>query len=321
MPTALFCIARNAFTESIRQPIYVVLLLGIQALLVFNVCIAAFTFLDDDKLLTDLGLSTMLLAGLFMAAFTATGVFSREIQNKTVLTVISKPVSRTIFVLGKYLGVLLALTVAYIVWAVVFLLTIRHQVLVAAWMEIDLPVVLFGSLALLIALGVALWTNYFYGWVFASTLTLVECPLMVLAYLLVLCVGKDWSLQSPMTDLKGQLLITLFLLSQAVAILSAVALATSVRLGQTMTLTISTAFFFLGLSSDYLFGRFADGSWLAMCAQALLPNLQLFWMADALTQNHPIGLDYVMFATGYAAFYTAAVLGVAVALFQTREVG
>jgi hypothetical protein len=184
-----------------------------------------------------------------------------------------------------------------------------------------MPVVVFGVLALLIALGVALWTNYFYGWVFASTLTLVEWPLIVLAYLLVLCVGKDWSLQSPVTDLKGQLLVTLFLLFQAVAILSAIALATSVRLGQTMTLAISSVFFFLGLSSDYLFGRFANEHVLAACLQAVLPNLQIFWMADALTQNHPVGLDYVLFATGYAVLFTVAVLGVAVALFQTREVG
>lgn len=321
MPTALFSIARNAFTESIRQPIYVVLLLGVQALLAFNVSIAAFTFWDDDKLLTDLGLSTMFLAGLFLAAFTATGVFSREIQNQTVLTVISKPVSRTIFVLGKYLGVMAALSVAYLVWAVVYLLTIRHQVLVSSNQEIDMPVVVFGSLALLIALGVALWANYFYGWVFALTLTLVECPLMLLAYVLVLCVGKDWSLQSPATDLKGQLLITLFLLFQALAVLSAIALATLVRLGQTMTLALSTVFFFLGLSSDYLFGRFANEHLLAASCQAILPNLQIFWMADALTQNHLIDLDYVLFATGYAVLYTVAVLGVAVALFQTREVG
>lgn len=82
MPTALFSIARNAFTESIRQPVYVVLLLGVQALLAFNVSIAAFTFWDDDKLLTDLGLSTMFLAGLFLAAFTATGVSPAKFRTR-----------------------------------------------------------------------------------------------------------------------------------------------------------------------------------------------------------------------------------------------
>ena len=321
MLTTLFAIAKNAFTESIRQPVYVVLLLGTQFLLAFNVSIAAFTFWDDDKLLTDMGLSTIFLAGLFLAAFTATGVFSREIQNQTVLTVVSKPVSRPVFVLGKYLGVVAALAVACLIWGAVFLLTIRHQVLIAAYQDVDLPVVIFGSLALLIAMGVALWCNYFYGWIFASTLTLVELPLMLLAFVLVMGIGKDWSVQSLGTDLNVQLVIALFLLFQALAVLSAVALATSVRLGQTMTLVLSVAFFFLGLSNDYLFGRFADESILAAGMHALLPNLQIFWMADALTQGHEISGSYLLYASGYAVVYSVAALGVAVALFQTREVG
>ena len=54
---------------------------------------------------------------------------------------------------------------------------------------------------------------------------------------------------------------------------------------------------------------------------AVLPNLQIFWMADALTQGHAISNGYVCYATGYAVVYTVAVLSVAVALFQTREVG
>ena len=81
----LFTIARNAFLESIRQPIHAVLVcVGLLALLL-NVNIAAYTLEDDNKLLIDLGLSTLFLAGLLLAAFTATSVLSREIENKTCL--------------------------------------------------------------------------------------------------------------------------------------------------------------------------------------------------------------------------------------------
>ena len=60
----LLAIARNAFLESIRQPIFAVLLIvGILAM-VLNVNLAAFTLEDDNKLLIDLGLSTLFLAGL-----------------------------------------------------------------------------------------------------------------------------------------------------------------------------------------------------------------------------------------------------------------
>ena len=321
MLSAVWSIARNAFTESIRQPVFVVLLLGTQILLALNLSLAAFSFWDDDKLLVDLGLSTMFLAGLFLAAFTATGVFSREIQNQTVLTVISKPVGRAAFVFGKYLGVSGALLVACLIWAAVFLLTVRHQVLIAAWQGYDQPVMVFGLLAFFGSLALALWGNYFYGWVFASSLTAAELPLSLLAYLLVLCFSKDWHLQSPATDLNGQLLIALLLVFEALAVLCAVALACSVRLGQTMTLALCVAIFFLGLSSDYLFGRHAQDHAAAALAYALFPNLQTFWLADALTQQHPVTAAYVFSATGYGALYVLAALGLAVALFQTREVG
>ena len=100
----IFTIARNGFLESIRQPIYIVVLLGGILAMVLNVNLAAFSLGQDDKLLVDLGLSTLFITGLLLAAFTATSVLSKEIENKTVLTVVSKPVARPTLIVGKYLG-------------------------------------------------------------------------------------------------------------------------------------------------------------------------------------------------------------------------
>jgi hypothetical protein len=321
MPAALFSIARNAFTEAIRQPVFVVLLLGTQLLLVFNVTLAAYSFWEDDKLLVDLGLSTMFLAGLFLAAFSAAGVFGREIHDQTVLTVLSKPVGRPVFVLGKFLGVTGALAAAYAIWALVFMLSVRHGVLSAAWQEPDWPVIVFGLSAICLALGLATWGNYFYGWVFASGVTAAQLLFLLPACLLALCFDRQWHPQSPLKDIHVQLLIAVLLVLEALALLSAVVLAASTRLGQALTLGLGAGVFLLGLSSDYLFGRFAQDSFLAALGYAVLPNLQLFWLADALTQEHPVSGMYVLAVSGYGIIYTCAVLALGVALFQTREVG
>ena len=153
----LFTLARNAFLESIRQPVHAVLICTALFALVFNVNVAGYTLEDDNKLLVDLGLSTLFLAGLLMAAFTATSVLSREIENKTVLTVISKPVPRPLVVLGKFLGVAGAIATAYWLLAVVFLLTVRHRVQ-SSVREEDIfagPVVTFGLLAILLTFLIA----------------------------------------------------------------------------------------------------------------------------------------------------------------------
>ena len=67
----LLAISRNTFLESVRQPILSVLILMAALALVLNPSVAAYTLDDDNKLLIDLGLSTLLLAGLLMAGLVA----------------------------------------------------------------------------------------------------------------------------------------------------------------------------------------------------------------------------------------------------------
>lgn len=317
----IFTIARNTFVESIRQPVFVVLILVASLALFFNVPLAAYTLSDDNKLLIDLGLSTLFLTGLLLAAFTATGVLSQEIENKTVLTVISKPVSRPLFVVGKFAGVSAAIALAYWVLMVFFLLTVRHRVMQTAGDHLDQPVVVFGVGAFLGALLFATLMNYFYHWIFPSTFGGALAVLTTLAYGLVLLVNKQWQFQSPVTDFEPQLMIGLALVFQALLILTAVAIAASTRLGQIMTLLICTGVFMVGLVSEYVLGGWAAKSVIAAALYTVVPNLQLLWPADALTQGHAFSGAYVGWAMGYSAFYIVAILCVAVGLFQTREVG
>src|SRR5690606_8340921 len=103
-----------------RQPIYFILIVICGILQVFNTWGTNFSMgysstaevSSDNKLLLDIGLATVFVCGTLLAAFVATAVLSREIENKTVLTVVSKPVSRPVVVLGKYLGAAGAMLVA-----------------------------------------------------------------------------------------------------------------------------------------------------------------------------------------------------------------
>lgn len=312
----LFTIIRHTFLESIRQPIFVVLILIAALALVLNPSLAAYTLDDDNKLLIDMGLSTLFLAGLLMAAFTATAVLSNELENRTALTVVSKPVQRPVFILGKYLGVSAAIAVAYWALCVIFLLTVRHRVMQTAATPFDGPVLVFGLGAAAIALAGATLGNYFYQTAFTSSFVLGLSALMTGAWVLVLMIDKQWMFQSPMVDLSPQLMVGLLLVLEAVLILTAVAIAASTRLGQLMTLTACVLVFVLGLISDYLSSRLSTPY---MPLYWITPNLQLFWPADAMTQGHRFTGGYVGLVTGYTALYVAAMMGLAVSLFQQRE--
>lgn len=318
-------IARNAFLESIRQPIFAVIVLGGILAMVFNVSLAAFTFEDDAKILIDLGLSSLFLCGLLLAAFTASRVLSREIENRTVLTVVSKPVSRPAVVLGKYLGVVLALAVGLWTLAAAFLLTVRHRV--AAGEAFDGPVILFGLAAVALAVLVAAAANYLRGRPFGSVFAVTQAVTATLALLAVWCLGRDWRFQNPLVEWNPQLLLGVAMICEAVFVLAAVAIAASTRIGQVMTLVICSAVFLWGLVSEYFLGTIvADheagwARWLAWPIYAALPNLQFFWPADALTQGRPITPAHVASVSFYAGLLIVAILSLAVLLFQQRDVG
>lgn len=317
----IFTIARNTFIESIRQPVFAVLILGATLLLILNPMISAYTLDDDNKQLLDMGLSTLLLAGVFLAAFTATGVLSEEIENRTVLTVVSKPIARPVFVLGKYFGVVGAIGTAFWVLTVVFLLAYRHKVMQTASDPFDTPVLTFGIVGLLIALVVSIVGNYLYQWIFSSTFVVMFALLETLAWVMVLVVNPEWNFQSPAIDWHPQIMWGLLLIFEGLLIITAVAIAVSTRLGQVMTLVVCFGVALMGMVSDYFLGQRAEESRIAGFFYRIIPNLQLFWPADALTQGNDFTGGYIALLSGYSALVIVAVLAVAVALFQTREVG
>ena len=121
MITPIITIAANSFKESIRQPVFLVMLLLAAFIQLLNTWIVGFSMgaknvpgevSGDNKLLLDVSMGGIFLLGIMLAAFIATAAISREIDNKTVLTVVSKPIGRPSVILGKYLGITCSMLVA-----------------------------------------------------------------------------------------------------------------------------------------------------------------------------------------------------------------
>lgn len=277
MLSQLLTIARNTFVESVRQPIYFVLISLAGICLVLTTWSAGFSMgmsesgevSGDNKLLMDIGMATIFVCGMLLAAFLATAVISREIENKTVLTVVSKPVSRVTVVLGKFAGVAGAIVIAGITMSVFLMLCVRHEVMSTAADEIDGPVVLFTLLAVGLSLAVAIWCNFFYGWVFPQTSTMLLFPLILAAYVAVLFLSKHWQVQSPFTDFKPQITIAALSIVMALLVLTALATAASSRLGQVMTLVVCCGAFMMGMLSNHFLGnRAMDNTFVGVIGSA-----------------------------------------------------
>jgi len=327
----LGAITTNTFIETVRQPIFGVLT-WVAAFWLAAVAPGLATFSlesgSDIKILMDVSLATMLLYGLLTSVFCASGVITREIESYTVMTVVSKPVARPVFLVGKYLGIVGAMLVGYYFLSLIFVLTIRHGVMETAADKFDQPVLLFGGLALMISLVAATFGNYTYGWHFSSSLLAWVVPLGTVAVAAALCFDKEWNPQPPWTEFGPEgsfhgptVFYAILLTFEAILVLTAVAVTLATRFSQVITLMLCAGVFLLGLLSDYYFGQHLDRGPLYQVLYAVVPNFQFFWVGDALTQDLEVPLRQAALVSGYTALYTGAVLALGVALFQTREVG
>jgi Cu-processing system permease protein len=104
-------IAGNAFREAVRDRVLYNLVLFVLLLTAGAIFLGELSGGQEAKIIVDLGLSSMLLFGVFIAIFVGVGLVHKEIERRTIYAILSKPIGRGEFLLGKYLGLCLTLLV------------------------------------------------------------------------------------------------------------------------------------------------------------------------------------------------------------------
>ena len=109
--TAVGLIAVNVFRESVRDKVLYNLVLFAVLLMGASYLIGQLTAGQDVKIIKDLGLAAMSLFGLFIAVFIGIGLVSKEVERRSIYSLLAKPVHRYHIVAGKYAGLVLTLVV------------------------------------------------------------------------------------------------------------------------------------------------------------------------------------------------------------------
>jgi ABC-type transport system involved in multi-copper enzyme maturation permease subunit len=104
-------IARNAFREAVRDRVLYNLVVFVLLLIAGAIFVGELSAGQEGKIIVDLGLSAILLFGVFIAIFVGVGLVYKEIERRTLYAILSKPIGRGEFLLGKYLGLGLTLFV------------------------------------------------------------------------------------------------------------------------------------------------------------------------------------------------------------------
>ena len=314
-----FTIAANAFMELIRQPVFLLLMTVSVLFEMFLAVPYYFAFGDEPKLVENSALAVMFLAGIFGAVLSASSSLAREIRTGTVLAVLSKPVGRIQFLLAKYAGLAGALTILTYVNSVGILLASRMAF--DAYGKTDMPAIGIFTAGIALAYTLGGFSNFFLRRPFVSDAVLAMVFFCTLAAFLIFRFTTQKESLYTTGQVNWNLLPAAILILFALWIVAAIALACSTRFDTIPTLAICSALFLLGLMSDYFFGARAEaGQWWASTLYSVIPNWQIFWLADAIeTGKDTFQWGYVGRALAYAVCYTGAALAAGAALFEERE--
>lgn len=120
-------ISLSTFKTETSQPLFLVLMLSALVLLFVFVYVPYNTLGEDIKILKDSGLTLILVFSIFMAVWAASKSIAEEIEGRTALTVLSKPVGRRQFIVGKFLGIAWAVGLLFVILGVWFLCCVAYK--------------------------------------------------------------------------------------------------------------------------------------------------------------------------------------------------
>jgi ABC-type transport system involved in multi-copper enzyme maturation permease subunit len=124
---ATAAIATNVFRESVRDKVLYNLVLFAILLIGASYLLGQLTAGQDVKIIKDLGLSAISLFGLFIAVFIGIGLVSKEVERRSIYSLLSKPIRRHQLVLGKYVGLTLTLAVNVSIMAAALYLVLGYM--------------------------------------------------------------------------------------------------------------------------------------------------------------------------------------------------
>lgn len=110
----------NTFREAVRDKILYNLLIFALIMIGGSILLGTLTIGEQQKIIKDMGLASISIFGTLIAVFVGIGLVYKEIERKTIYNILSKPVPRYQFLVGKYLGLILTLLVNVLVMGGVF---------------------------------------------------------------------------------------------------------------------------------------------------------------------------------------------------------
>lgn len=282
-------LAAATYGDITRRPLYYILLFSFAFAIFGSKFLTLFSFYQEINMVREMGMATITFWGFIIIVVTSGLVVTQELEDRTAVTLLSKPIQRTDFLLGKFFGLVLSLIPGMIVLSSVLFLTL--------WMMAAprLPL-LDRDLALAHQQGSS---------AFATSMR----------------VTWDYFVMKQSGVVLEGTLLSFFQTS----ILAAVAVSFAAFFPNVVSVAATTLVFVIGNVSSYMLSSVENlqvGA-LTIAARAgsyLIPNLGYFNLQMYFSEGKIISIRYLGLSFAYSALYVVAVFLISCSLFRKREV-
>ena len=320
--STFFRLSMNACRECLREPVFYLMLLAALIMIGLFPYFSMFVFRQQIRLVCDSSMATTMLFGLFAAVLCSARTISREMKNGTVLLLMSKPVSRFSFVTAKIFGILISLTIFVFVcnsatW--LSILVAKDQ------FRLSMPLVYFYFGTIVLAALYGGIRNFAAQKSFSSNAVIA----MAVLYPVIAAVSQfvrwrdlsEYLRADPESYMQADILIpALCMLFFSVWIMGVISSALATKLEIVGNLMVSLLLFLIGMVLHYFAATaLGVGSVGALLCTSLVPNWQLFWMGDVLSNRVHIPASYFIWTLLYSVLYCTAWIGWAFFLFRDSE--
>lgn len=314
---AVLALASATRGDLVRRPLYHFVLLGLALMIFLSQYVTLFSFYQEMNLVREMGMATITFFGFILIVLLAGVVVTDELEDRTAVTLLTKPISRAAFLLGKYLGLLGAVAPGVFILAGVLFVTLWFMAM---------PAVLGSDAFVMAAVG----DDAFVAAVMepASGGTAVS--------------NRPWSARTSgawgelpgMLELQwrffvlsngGVVLQGAFLSFLQIAVLGAFGISLAAFFPTVVSASATSLLFVLGNISSYMLAavekwQVGAASVAARVLYYLVPNLGYFNLQTFYSEGRIISVRYLGCAAAYALVYTVAVFLVSCAAFRRREI-
>lgn len=314
----VLAIALNTFKEAVRNRVLYVLLFFAVAILLGSWVASTLAIFGQDRVIRNFGVGAINLISVLIAVFVGVGMVYNDMDKKTIYTIISKPIHRWHFLLGKYLGLYLTVLVNIIFMTFIFLIVLYYRSYIEGG-EMERALLLQDD---------GTWRDAPAFGAPALYLIVSFIKSMAQAFLTIVTLG---AYHSPVTS--GIMAVT-FLTMLELALVTAFAILFSSFSSPTLSAFLTVTAFLIGRLNQDIYayaytivqqakglGNLAGGQlityYFAVAASHIAPNLSFFDQREVFSDGLVPEIDpyYVL----YGLAYTAAILVIAGLIFRRRN--